>query len=224
VLDRMVLGTAWIILRCLHKVMGRKGGEEKTDKDKMRDKLEYITREYSQFSDGHLQSEHCEVSKIQDELLSVRAVLEMRIEEVRGMKKELERRRWWSEERGTQTFGYEEEHGSPADKTCRCGFILRISFFSNILTIYRELMTVCEQKECRESKSKKEDELKRENSDTEIDTIVDVNDKDNETRNKVNPWRNSGYITSDSEDFIMKQLDCKTEIVDKNQDRIASIF
>ena len=81
-------------------------------------------------------------------------------------------------------------------------------------------MTVGERKERSEIMSEKEDELNRENSDTETDTIEDVSDNDNNTRSKVNPWRDSGYITSDSEDSILKQI----EISDKNQERIASIF
>ena len=43
----MVLGTGWMILRWLHKMMSRRGGEEKSDKDKMRERLEIITRESS---------------------------------------------------------------------------------------------------------------------------------------------------------------------------------
>ena len=76
-------------------------------------------------------------------------------------------------------------------------------------------MAVREQKEGSKIKREKEDELNRKNSDTE-----DVRDKDKHTRRKVNPWRDSGYITSDSEDSIIKQIG----INDKNQERIASIF
>ena len=82
-------------------------------------------------------------------------------------------------------------------------------------------MTVGERKERSEIMSEKEDELNRENSDTETDTIEDVCDNDNNTRSKVNPWRDSGYITSDCEDSIMKQFG---EIGDKNQERIASMI
>ena len=70
----------------------------------------------------------------------------------------------------------------------------------------------------------KEYTLNRENSETETDTSEDVSDKGNNTRNKVNPQRDSGYITSDSEDFIMNQFEIKTEIVVNYQERIASIF
>ena len=65
-------------------------------------------------SDGHSQYEKCEVSKIQNEILSVKTVLEMKIEEVRGLRKELERRRWWRDGKGTQTGEDKEEHGSSA--------------------------------------------------------------------------------------------------------------
>ena len=99
-------------------------------------------------------------------------------------------------------------------------FSSQIKLFPTILNIYRQLMTVGEQKEGSESNRDKEDELNRVNSDTESDTIEDVSDNDKNARSKVNPWRDSGYITSDSEDSIIKQI----EISDKNQERIASIF
>ena len=100
----------------------RRGGEENTDKEKLRERLEIITGEYSPVravSDGHSQYEECEVLKIQNEILSVKTVLEMKMEEVRGLRKELERRSWWREEKGTQTEVDKEVHGSSADKTCR---------------------------------------------------------------------------------------------------------
>jgi hypothetical protein len=110
----MVVGTGWMILRWLHDVMRRRRGEEETVEEKMRDRLEIITREsrlVKVVSD--VTSEECqeyEVSKIQDEISSVRAVLEMKMEEVRGLRKELERRRWWREEKGTQTGEDKEEN------------------------------------------------------------------------------------------------------------------
>ena len=82
-------------------------------------------------------------------------------------------------------------------------------------------MTVSEQKEGSEVKREKEDELNRENIYTETDAIEDVSDKDNNAGSTVYRWRDSGYITSDCEDSIMKQFG---EIGDKNQERIASIF
>ena len=74
-----------MILRWLHEVMRRRGGEEKSDKDKMRERLEIITRESSLLRVvGDVKSEYYEVSKLQNEISSVRAVLERRMEEVRG--------------------------------------------------------------------------------------------------------------------------------------------
>ena len=110
----------WMILRWLHEVMRRRGGEEKSDKEKMRERLEIITRESRLLRVvSDVKSEECEVSKIQDEILSVRAVLEMRMEEVMGLRKELERRRWWKEDMGTQTREDNEENGLSEDETCR---------------------------------------------------------------------------------------------------------
>ena len=85
-------------------------------------------------------------------------------------------------------------------------------------------MTVGEQKEGSEMKRKKQDEFNRENSYTETDTIEDDSDTNKSTRSQVNPWRDSGYITSDSEDFIMKKFKHKAEIDEKKQNKIASIF
>ena len=92
------------------------------------------------------------------------------------------------------------------------------------MSSYRQLKIVGEQRECSETMKEKEYTLNRENSETETDTSEDVSDKGNNTRNKVNLWRDSGYITSDSEDFIMNQFEIKTEIVVNYQERIASIF
>jgi hypothetical protein len=120
VLDRMVLGTSWVILRWFDKMIRRRGSEEKTDKEKMRDRLEIISRESSLLRVvSDVKSKECEVSKIQNEILSVRAVLEIKMEEVRGLRKELERRRWWKEDMGTQTTETKEENESSGDETCR---------------------------------------------------------------------------------------------------------
>jgi hypothetical protein len=86
-------------------------------------------------------------------------------------------------------------------------------------------MSVGEQKEGSETMREKEDELNRINIDTETDATVDVTNEDNNTRSRVNPWRDSGYISSDCEDSIIKQFEDNTEMSSsKNQERIASIF
>ena len=65
-----------------------------------------------------------------------------------------------------------------------------------------------------------------EGPDDDIDTDTSENtiDKMNDMRNKGNPWRDSGYITSDDEDSIIEKFNYKTEIDDKKQERIPSIF
>ena len=90
----------------------------------------------------------------------------------------------------------------------------QIKHFASIQTIYRQT-AVGEQKEGRREK---EEEWNTDNIDNESDTIEDVSD--NDKRGKKNHWRDSGYITSDSEDSVIKHI----EISDKNPERIASIF
>ena len=85
-------------------------------------------------------------------------------------------------------------------------------------------MNVGDQNEGSETMREKEDALNRDNSDTETVTTEDVSDKDNNTRSKVNSWRDSGYISSDCEDSIIKQFEDNTEMRIKNQEIIASIF
>ena len=58
-----------------------------------------------------------------------------------------------------------------------------------------------------------------EDAEDHIDMSEDTINKMNGRRNKHNPWRDSGYITSDEEQF-----DYKTIIDDKKQERIASMF
>ena len=50
------------------------------------------------------------------------------------------------------------------------------------------------------------------------DTIEDSTHTINCKRKKGNPWRDSGYITSDEDDSSFEQFD------DKKQERIPSIF
>ena len=57
-----------------------------------------------------------------------------------------------------------------------------------------------------------------------IDMSEDTINKMNGMRNRDNPWRDSGYITSDEDDSIIEQFDYKTKIDDKKQERIPSIF
>ena len=121
-ITRMVLGTGWLLGRWIHKMISGAGGElERSDKDKMKEKAEIITEEYSPvraIGDGNFQEvqhchhcEECDVTKIQSEISSVTVVLAMRTEEVRGLRKELEMRMWMREDKGTQT-DVEEENGS----------------------------------------------------------------------------------------------------------------
>ena len=58
-----------------------------------------------------------------------------------------------------------------------------------------------------------------EDAEDHIDMSEDTINKMNGMSNKDNPWRDYGYITSDEE-----QLDHKTKIDDKKQQRIPSIY
>ena len=81
------------------KMMKRKGEkEEKSDEEKIQERLAISTSEKRQGAGKHFQqneiSHHClECEKIQNEVLCGMAVLERKTEEVRGMNTESERRR-----------------------------------------------------------------------------------------------------------------------------------
>ena len=57
-------------------------------------------------------------------------------------------------------------------------------------------------------------------TDTSEDTTHAIHSK----TNRGNPWRDSGYITSDDEDSIIEKYNYTTEIDDKKQERIPSVF
>ena len=57
-------------------------------------------------------------------------------------------------------------------------------------------------------------------TDTSEDTTHAIHSK----INRGNPWRESGYITSDEEDSTIEQFVYKPEFYDKKHERIPSIF
>ena len=121
-ITRMVLGTGWVLGRWIHKIISGGG------KEKIKVKEEILRGEYSPVravDDGQFQQiqdihhcEECPVPKIRNEFLSFTAVLEMRTEEVRGLRKELEKRMWMREDKGTQTDVKEENgiHGNVTER------------------------------------------------------------------------------------------------------------
>ena len=103
----MVLATGWLILRWLHKMLSPKS-EDLIPKEKMRARLEVLMIQNSPVKTHDIHSQYkddsdSEVSVMKQELLSMQAVIEMRTQEVRRLRKELDRREGWREDIGTQT-------------------------------------------------------------------------------------------------------------------------
>ena len=105
----MVLVTGWIILRWLQKILRReKKQEEISLKEKMLARLDLVMTEYrpvktycqySQYKDNS----GCELSLLHQELMSVQAVLEIKTEEGRRLREQLDRMEEWREDKGTMT-------------------------------------------------------------------------------------------------------------------------
>ena len=93
----MVLVTGWIILIWLKKILRMEKMQEETSlKEKMVSRLDIVMTEcrpvkkycqYSQYKDDSV----CELSLLHQELLSVQAVLEIKTEEGRRLREELDR-------------------------------------------------------------------------------------------------------------------------------------
>ena len=99
----MVLATAWLILRYLVRIQetqntGDRGVDNKNTGD--RGDTEVDKDIADTVVDTDRQSE---VSTLHEEIQSVRAVLEMKVEEVRRLRQELDRREGWREDKGTMT-------------------------------------------------------------------------------------------------------------------------
>ena len=104
----MVLVTGWIILRWLHKILRReKRQEEISLKEKMLARLDIVMTDeyrpvkiycqYFQYKDDS----GCDLSLLHQELLSLQAVLEIKTEEGRRLRKE--REEGWREDKGAMT-------------------------------------------------------------------------------------------------------------------------
>ena len=94
-------------MRWLHKMLSQKL-EYLSPKEKMRARLEVLMIQNSPVKtfDTHSQCKDdtdSEVLVMKQELLSMQAVIGMRTEEVRRLRKELDRRERWREDIGTQT-------------------------------------------------------------------------------------------------------------------------
>ena len=96
----MVLGTALLILKWIQKMMSNSEEEEKSEKDKLVARLELIMR------DGPTQITHSpdKQSDTERELERATTLLTRITQERRMLMKKMERRKWWREEKGTQTI------------------------------------------------------------------------------------------------------------------------
>ena len=112
----MVLATSWLILRYLVRMQdtGDRGdtgvGNKETDtglrnkdKDTLVGKKDRGTGLGNYERDTEVDKKKTEVSILSEEIQSIKAVLEMKVEEVRRLRKELDKRKGWREDRGTMT-------------------------------------------------------------------------------------------------------------------------
>ena len=104
-----MLVTGWIILRWLKKIPRREKKEEEiSQKEKMVARLDIVmtdsrpVKTYGQYSQYEDDSGR-ELSFLHQELLSVQAVLEIKTEEGRRLREELDRMEEWREDKGTMT-------------------------------------------------------------------------------------------------------------------------
>ena len=100
--ERMVIVTAWLVFTYLHRILRREQG--KVTREKMLARLDMVAkgdiRAVRTYTDTFIESDE---SVLYQELQSVKAVIEIRNEEVRRLRKELDRREGWREEKGTMT-------------------------------------------------------------------------------------------------------------------------
>ena len=109
----MVLATSWLILRYLVRMQdtGDTGvGNKETDtglrindKDTLVGKKDRGTGLGNYERDTEVDKKKTEVSILSEEIQSIKAVLEMKVEEVRRLRKELNKRKGWREDKGTMT-------------------------------------------------------------------------------------------------------------------------
>ena len=101
------MATGWLIMRWLHKILSPKLADL-SPKEMMCARLEEVMTNHSPVKTLDTYS-HCkddsgsEVSVMKQELLSMQAVIEMRTQDVRRLRKELDRKEGWREDKGTQT-------------------------------------------------------------------------------------------------------------------------
>ena len=101
----MVLVTGWILLRWLQRMLRRKQ-EQVPPQEKMRSRLNLLLTDYRPARLSDQLSEDVsgfEESVLCQELRSVQAVMEMRSEEVRRLRKELDMMEMLRDDRGVQT-------------------------------------------------------------------------------------------------------------------------
>ena len=181
-------------MRWVQKMISASGDEEKLDKGKLLKRLETVVSDYgpmgttsATFISENPKTHSLGISNIQNELRRATAQLARMTEERTTMRKELERRKYLREDKGTQTWDQEE------------------------ITSYRELRENNNMEHgdriIRQKAASVKVEFRRTNQDIK--------------RKKENPWRDSGYLSSDEEDSGTRPLKDQTE---RNIKRMASIY
>ena len=101
---RMVIVTAWLVCTYLHRILRREQG--KVTREQRLARLDMVVQgDISAVRtdiDTDIDTDNKE-SELYQELQSVKAVIEIRSEEVRRLRRELDRREGWREEKGTMT-------------------------------------------------------------------------------------------------------------------------
>ena len=104
----MVLVTGWLLLRWIYTRLNREKPSLITTQEKMRRRLETLTKEQQNYS-IHEEIEvkdtsQDEIVKLKNDLMSVRAVLEIKTEELTRLRREIDRRNVWREDKETMTY------------------------------------------------------------------------------------------------------------------------
>merc|ERR1711872_133152 len=110
----MVLVTGWLLLRWIYTRLNREKPSLMTTQEKMRRRLETLTKEQQIYSIPNeievKDTSQDEIVKLKNDLMSVRAVLEIKTEELTRLRREIDRRNVWREDKETMTYeGFDRE-------------------------------------------------------------------------------------------------------------------
>ena len=97
----MVIATAWLVFTHLHRILS--GEQGKVTRKHMLARLDMVVQGDNSAVTTQADNTNSDESELYQELESVRAVIEIRRDEMRRLRRELDRREGWREEKGTMT-------------------------------------------------------------------------------------------------------------------------